>query len=729
MKQILSKIGLPSNADDVKLNFWRFALSIEKNNRVVKSTCGLCQAGCGVRIHMENNTPKQIQGDPDSPVNKGALCAKGLASLKYLNHPDRLKYPLKKNKDYNGGEWERISWDEALDTVAHELTQAKTAYGPESLIFMRGSFKGGYEGTFMSRFANALGAPNIASMASVCYVPRTLGSELTCGFNPVPDYHYPPACTVVWGANMADTRIGEHGQTIQAVHEGSKLIVIDPRKIKLAEKADLWLQPRPGSDLALALGMLNVIINECLFDEDFIHNRTVGFKELKAHVQKYSPEVVEQLTWVKASAIKQAALLYATSKPAIIQTGNALDHTMNNFQTARAISILRAVSGNLGVPGGEISCTPPGIRLPMGSPELDLREMISDKLRAKRLNAKEGLLPMLFYSLPQSIVKAILHDDPYPVRAGFIQGGNMLLTYTNARKTYQALQKLDFLVVADMFMTPTAAMADIVLPAATYLEFDGVVAPPYYPIAQIQQKVGQVGESRSDFKILQGLAQRLGFGSLFWPGEQESLDYILGPAGFTFEEFRKIAVIKGNKNYRRHEKNGFKTPSGKVELYSKRLKKWGFDPLPVIRQTEGFSVNTSELDKEYPFVLTSWKSGVYRHSAGKQIPILRDTHPEPVVWIHPDAAKRLGIGDGDFVFIETRKGKIRQKACLTTDIDSRVLGVDYAWWFPEKGPENQYGWAEANINILTDDDPPYGREMGTPNLRGISCRIHKTHPN
>lgn len=700
----------------------------EHNERVVKSTCGLCQAGCGVRVHIENNTPKQIEGDPDSPVNKGALCAKGLASLKYLNHPDRLKHPLKKKEAHNGGEWERISWDAALDIVAHELTEAKTVYGPESLIFIRGSFKGAYEGTFMGRFANALGAPNIASMASVCYEPRTLGSELTCGFSPVPDYNYPPACTVVWGANLADTRIGEHGQTIRAVQKGSKLIVIDPRKIKLSEKADLWLQPRPGSDLALALGMLNVIIEECLFDENFIDNWTVGFNELKTHVQDYSPEVVEQLTWVKASAIKQAAALYATSGPAVIQMGNAIDHNMNNFQTARAISILRAISGNLGVPGSEISCTPPPIRLPMGSPELDLREMISDELRAKRLNAADGLLPMLFYSLPESIVKAILHDDPYPVRAGFIQGGNMLLTYTNAQKTYQALKKLDFLIVSDMFMTPTAAMADIVLPAATYLEFDSIVAPPYYPVAQIQQKVDQVGESRSDFRILQDLAQRLGFGQHFWHSEQESLDYILNPAGLTFEEFRNIAVIEGHKNYRQHEKHGFKTPSGKVELYSDRLKEWGFDPLPVIHQSEAFSVHRPELNKEFPFVLTSWKSGVFRHSGGKQIPTLRDTHPEPVVWIHPDAAARLGIADGDSVSIETQRGKIRQKAYLTNNIDPRVVGVDYAWWFPEKGPENLYGWAEANINILTDDGPPYGREMGTPNLRGFSCRIRR-YPN
>lgn len=700
----------------------------EAEDRIVKSTCGLCQTGCGVLIRLQHNKAVQVKGDPDSPVNKGVLCAKGLASLEYLNHPDRLKHPLRRKGGRGDGQWEQISWDEALDTVAQELTKAKTVYGPQGLIFMRGSFKGGYQGTFLGRFANALGAPNIASMASVCYVPRAVGSNLTHGYNPVPDYEYPPACIVVWGANLADTRIGEHGQTVRALKRGSKLIVIDPRKIGLSEKADLWLQPRPGSDLALGLGLINVIINEHLYDEDFVSSWTVGFEELKTHVQAYSPEVVERLTWVKASTIEQTARLYTAAKPSIIQLGNAIDHNMNNFQTARAVSILRAITGNLGVPGGELFCSSPEILTPLGSAELDLRDNISAAQRAKRLNAKDGLLPMLFYSLPQSIVKAILHDEPYPIRAGFIQGGNMLLTYSNALQTYSALKKLDFLAVADMFMTPTAALADIVLPVATYLEHDSIVAPPYYPVAQVQQKVAQVGDCRSDYEIINDLAQRLGLSEYFWESEQASLDYILNPAGLTFEEFRNIAILQGQKMYRRHEKDGFKTPSGKVELFSDRLKKWGFDPLPTWHEPPETPLSAPELAKEYSLVFTSWKSGVFRHSGGRQISSLRDAHPEPVVWLHPDTAGKQGIADGDRVYIETPRGQIRQKARLTNDIDPRVAGVDYAWWFPEHGPENLYGWKEANLNVLTEDGPPYGREMGTTNLRGILCRIRKAGP-
>ncbi|UCD70661.1 MAG: molybdopterin-dependent oxidoreductase [Syntrophobacterales bacterium] len=693
------------------------------NKKVIKSTCGLCQAGCGVLIYMEGNSITKIEGDPDSPINRGVLCIKGSASLEYLYHPDRLQYPLKRAGERGSGKWQQISWDEALDVVAGNFIKVKTTYEANRVVFMSGSFKGGFQGAYLARFANAFGSPNIATMASVCYAPRVNGSMLTHGYYPVPDYEYPPGCIVVWGANLAATRIGEYEQTVRALQGGSRLIVIDPRRIDLSDRADIWVQPRPGSDLALALGMINSIINEDLYDKAFVHNWTVGFKELVDHVQKYPPEVVEGITWVKATDIKQAAALYAANKPAIIQLGNAIDHNGNNFQTARAISLLRALTGNLGVPGGELSCSFPGILSSRGSPELDLRDKISKEERDKRLGAKTGLVPRIFSVLPQTIVKAILHGDPYPIHAGFIQGGNMVLTYSNVTQVYRAFKKIDFLAVADMFMTPTAALADIVLPVGTYLEFDNIAAPPYYPVAQVQQKVAHVGDCRSDYEILRDLAHRLDIGEYFWESEKDCLDYILQPAGLTFEEFRHIGVLQGQKEYSKHERDGFATPSGKVELFSSQLNEWGFDPLPTYHEPPETPHSAPELAKEYPLVLTSWKSGAFRHSGGRQIASLRATQPDPFMWIHPDTARTYSIADGDWVDIETKRGHIRQKAHLTEAIDPRVVGVDYAWWFPERGSADLYGWSEANINILTDDKPPYGREMGTPNLRGILCKI------
>jgi anaerobic selenocysteine-containing dehydrogenase len=693
--------------------------------KIVRSTCGICQAGCGVRIHVEDNRAIHIEGDPDSPINRGALCEKGLASLEYLYHPDRLKYPLRRKGERGSGSWERAAWDEVLDEVAETFTRIKSSCGPESLVFMSGSFKGGFDYAHLRRFANAFEAPNIATMSPVCYVPRVYGATVTHGFTALHDYEYPPACIIVWGANLAQSRIGEYKQTLCALKKGSRLIVIDPRRIELSDSADLWLRPRPGSDLALALGLINVIINEGLYHAEFVNKWTVGFDKLKDHIREYTPELVEEISWVKADDIRKAARIYANNRPGIIQAGNAIDHTMNNFQTARAVSILGAITGNIGVPGGELSCSPPGIISPIGSPELDLRDKISKELRERRLNAGDELLPMAFYATPQRIVKSILKGEPYWIKAGYIQGGNLLLTYSNARQTYEAFKKLEFLVVADMFMTPTAALADIVLPAATYLEFDSIVAPPYYPVAQVQQKVAQIGECRSDYEILRDLAKRLGLDKYFWESEVECMDYVLKPVGLCFEEFREIGFLKGIKEYRRHERDGFPTPSGKVELFSRKLMEWGFDPMPTYHEPPETSRSDPELSMEFPLVLTSWKSAVFRHSGGRQIAVLRGLHPEPVVLLHPDTAREQGLEDGDWVYVETKRGQIRQRVNLTTDILPRVAGVDYGWWFPEEGPECLYGWERSNINILTDNNPPFGPEMGSPNLRGFLCKITK----
>ncbi len=690
---------------------------------VVKSTCGLCSSGCGVLVHSVGGRVIKVTGDPDSPVSQGTLCVKGLASLEYLYHPDRLKHPLKRVGERGAGKWRQVSWDEALGVIADALIEAKDKHGIESVAFVQGADKGLLD-RYGERFANAFGAPNFSTTGNVCFAPRAIASKATCGFYPIPDYAHPPACVMVWGANMAATRIGEHKQTVQAVGKGARLIVIDPRRTKLAARARAWLRVRPGSDLALALGMIHVIINEGLFDEAFVDTWTVGFEELKAHVQDYSPEKVEEITWVSAGAIREAARFYATNRPACIQWGNAIDQNVNSFQTARAISILRAITGNLGAPGGELQRSVLGLT---EWPSSDL--VLWDKMPAdtweKRVAADDKLIPPFHRSPPQSIVKAILQGDPYPIRALFIQGANPLITYSNAQQAYRALNKLDFVAAVDMFMTPTTALADVVLPVASYLEFDNVIAPSYYSIAQVQQKVTEIGECRSDYEIINGLAKKLGLEDYFWSDTESFLDAILEPADLTFDEFKRVGVISGKKLYKSYEVNGFGTPSGKVELYSSQLKEWEIDPLPIYREPPETPYSDPELAQEYPLIFTTWKPRHYRHAVGRQIDSLRARRPHPVVEVHSETAARLGIEEGDQVYVETRRGRIEQKATLSTDIDPRVVIVDYGWWFPEKGEGDLYGWAESNVNILTDDEPPFNREVGSTNLRGILCKVYR----
>jgi anaerobic selenocysteine-containing dehydrogenase len=697
-------------------------------DKVIKSTCGICQIGCGVLVHVKDGRITKVEGDPESPLNEGVLCSKGLASLEYLYHPDRLNRPLKRLGERGDGKWQPVSWDEALDTLAGELAKSRDKHGVESVLFVSGSFKGGYQNQYFRRFANVFGSPNTIGTGQVCFLPRMMASRITYGFFTAPDFQYPPASIVVWGKNLAENLHHVYRRMMAAVEHGAKLMVINPRKVEGTDRASLWLKPRPSSDLALALALMNVIINEDRYDKVFVEQWTKGFDELRAHVQDYTPERVAEITWVSAEEIKEAARFYATNKPACIHWGNVFDHGVNSFQAARAICILRAITGNLERPGGDIRWVPPPLRghqLGPGSPELSLFKKVSPEVRQRAIS-KGKLLPTVSYSLFQDAINAILYGNPYPARAAFFQGSNTLLTHSNAQEEYQALLKLDFLAVADMFMTPTAALADIVLPVTTYLEFDGIIAPPYsLPVASVQQKITRVGECRSDYEILRDLAKRLGLGEYFWDTEEQCLDFILAPCGLSFNEFRNIGVLMGIKQYRSYQSEGFPTPSGKVELYSSKLKEWGFDPLPVYYEPPETPYSSPELAIEYPLVLTTGKREHYRHSGGRQIASLRREQPDPVTYINPQTAGSLGIADGDWVYVETRRGRIKQRAALLPDIDPRVVVVDYAWWFPEDGPGDLYGWTKSNVNILTDDQPPFNREVGSPNLRGFLCKVYK----
>lgn len=692
-------------------------------DEMVRSTCELCLAGCGVLIHMKDGKPVKVEGDPDNPINNGVICAKGAHSLEYLYHPDRLKHPLKRVGERGEGKWQQISWEEALDTIAAELNKAKQKYGAESVAFIRGGAKGLSDG-YMGRLANTFGTPNNSSMGSICHFPRQFGAAMTYGYWSTPDYAYPPACLLMWSTNPANTGMGEHHHTVQSLDKGSKLIVIDPWETRYARRADIWVKPRPCSDLALALGIINVIINESLYDKEFVEKWTAGFDKLKDHVQEYSPEKVEKIIWVPAGTIREVARFYATRKPAAIAWGNGIDNHINNFQSARAISILRAITGNLGRPGGDIEWAPSGA-LVKTSPALVLPDALPASMKEKKLKPDTGLLPPIPYAPGQIIVRSILEGKPYPIRAAYVQGASLLHTYAGSQETYKALKKLDFLSVADFFMIPTAELADIVLPVGTFLEINSLHQPESPTTTGIIRKVAQIGECWSDYRILSQLAKRLGLAEYFWEDDEQALDFILKGTGLTYEEFKKVEILPGRIRYRNHEKDGFPTPSHKVEIYSDRLKQWGFDPLPVYYEPPESPLSEPELAKEYPLVYSCRKLEVFKHSGERQIPSLRASYPDPQVNIHPETAAKLGIVEGDWVYVETKRGKIKQKAALTPSLDPRVVFPQYGWWFPEKEGSELHGWLESNLNALTNVGEPYGRELGSATLRGLLCKVYK----
>jgi anaerobic selenocysteine-containing dehydrogenase len=693
----------------------------------VKSTCRICYNSCGVLIRMENGKPVKVSGEKSHPISKGKLCKRGLAILEMFNHPDRLKHPLKRVGRRGEGKWKKISWNEALDTTANRLIESRDRYGAESVIFIRGGSKG-MSDDYLLRFANLFGSPNFSSAAPICYSPCYLSSIFTYGYWAYPDFDYPPDCILVWGFNPEVTHPPVYNEIRQALKKKSKLIVIDPAGSRLAESARLWLKPKPGSDAALALGILNVILSKGLYDQCFTDKWAVGLNRLKDHVAKYPLERVETLTWVPHRQIQLAAELFASAKNGCIAWGNALETNQNSFNACRAIAMIRAVTGNLGVPGGEVKWSDLG-ELNRRSPGLVLSNHLDDAVRAQGLGAMAGLLPNFHHSPHYFFQKAVIEGKPYKIRTAYIQGANLITSKPNAFKTFEALKSLDFSVVTDFFMMPTAMLADIVLPAATYLEYDSVEQPWHWPIASVQQKVTSYAQARSNEQILSELAGRLGFHDEVFGNLETFLDSFLKPAGITFDEFRNIGTITSTKCYRHFENTGFETPSGKVELYSERLKDWGFDPLPEYRDVQAESSKDLSDGREYPLILTSRKQESFYRSYGIQIDALRRSCPDPLVRMHPDTAEKLNINEGDWAIIATKNGTIRQRVRLDNRLDPRIIMAAYGWWFPEKKENALFGWEESNLNVLTDGSESWNPELGTPNLRGICCRVTKENGN
>ena len=693
---------------------------------IVKTHCArMDHGGCGLLVHVQDGRITKVEPDPDSPLNRGTICAKGIAQLERRYHPDRLTVPLKRRGERGSGRWESISWDEALDLIARNIEEVKSRDGTKAICFGQGTPKG-LELYLMIRLANLLRVPNLITPGNVCHMPRETASVLTCGFFPVPDYDHPPSCVMVWGSNLFGTN--EEGvigsQLRRALNSGARLIVIDPRKTEIAKKANLWLQPRPGTDLALALGMLRAIVDDGLYDREFVEKWTVGFGPLREHLQRYPLERISEITWIPEERVREAARLYAHTRPACIQWGNALEHTPDSVQCARALLMLKAITGNLDAPGGNVGREGPPL-MKLGA--LVLSNQFPDK-RKEILSAHYPLAAMMGFVPSQLVTRAILTGEPHPIRMMFIQGTNPLLSFANAKETFDALGKLDFLVVSEIFLTPTAQVADLILPAATNFEFDdiGHLGLSHGFILARPKIVNPPGACWPDSKIINEVGRRLGLAEFFWEDMGQCLDEILRPAGLTYEDFKEMGILRGNWEYRSYQKKGFKTPSGKVEIYSQRLKDWGCDPLPTYGVVQESPEGYGDPSEGYPLILTSAKDPSYFHSAYRNIASLRRRSPDPIVLMHPKAASERRIREGDWVAIETEQGSIQQKVAFSPELDPRVVIGSIGWWFPEREDLELSGWKEANFNILTSSDPPFNRAIGTPNLRGIPCKISKS---
>jgi thiosulfate reductase/polysulfide reductase chain A len=702
--------------------------------KILKSVCRSCHGGCSTLMHVQDGKLLKVEGDPQGPLNHGKLCPIGAATTQLVYHPDRLTYPQRRVGPRGSGQWERITWDEALDEISEKILKIREESGPESIAMGTGT--GRHHIRWVSRFGHALGTPNWCEPGfAQCFHPRVNTCIQTMGDFPVCDFtgDVDPALIMYWGHNPPHS--GPDGETRFNVRESllahPRIITIDPRETVVAKKAELWLQLRPGTDDALALAMINVIIEEDLYDHDFVENWCHGFDELARHVHSMTPEWAEPITWVPADKIRAAARLFAEVKPAMMEWGCAIEHTPNTIQTVRAISIIPALTGNIDVPGGWIFGMHGAGRFPSLienlDPEVEKKRLGYDKY--KMLCGEGADLPACH--IP-SLIDAMLYGEPYRVRAFMIFGNNTLTTYANTNLVYKALMKLDYIVCADLFMTPTAQLADIVLPAASWPELNQIAALPTIAgnVVMGQQECVRIGECKSDEEIFVELARRMKL-----PVCQESVEEVLdemlknGKQAVNFRGLTQQGWIHVPQKYRKYEKDGFRTPTGKLELYSTRLEAMGYAPLPYYEEPPESPVSTPEVAKDFPLVLTTGgRISVFFNSEHRQLPLCRKAHPEPLAEIHPDTAAKYGIEDGDWMWIESRRGKIKQKARVTDKIEPRVIHCEHGWWFPERHTTD-YGVWESNANILTDNRAPFDPAMGTYQLRGLLVRVGKVESN
>lgn len=673
----------------------------------VYTDCTLCYHSCGTVVTVEAGRAVKVEGLKSHPLNQGELCPKGEAALSHIYSPERLKHPLKRVN----GRFEQISWNQALDEIADKLSQLKAAYGPQVLGVFSGSI--GVENLEMAgltqRFKAAFGSPNFFSVESVCYRMRIRTRQITFGKYPTEELD--SKLYILWGHNPDASDFPLKLAMERNMAQGSKLVVVDPRRIPLADKAEMYLRIRPGTDGAMALAMIHVIINENLYDKEFVEAYTLGFDKLVDHIQKYTPEWAEKITWVTAEQIRALARLFAGTKGAGIYQGTCTqDQTANGTQSSRAFSVLQTITGNINVPGGWVISP----RLAFGNVGL--------KVEGEPLGADQ--FPLFFEvwgrKSPYGVVTVVPESIPDKLKAFYVVGGNPLMSMPDSNAFTEAFKKLDLLVVHDMVMTETAQIAHYVLPACSHLEKWGV-AYTYnvchcLPFLMLRKKcIEPLHESRSEWWVYTELAKRLGLEALFpWKSEEELVRFELEPSGLPFEYLLNEKPEGGfyqNKVYEMTH-NLFPTPSRKIEIYSDALEHVGFDPMPTYQEPlrSPMSAELAFLE-EYPLILsTGNRNYYYTHSQHRNVKALRDQAPEPELEIGVETAKKYDLKTGDMTLVKTNRGQVKMKARVDARIAEGVVFVPHGW------PD------EANANLLTDVTC---REciMGYPDQKSLLCNI------
>ena len=725
------------------------------------TVCFWCKAECGLIAHVKNGELLKLEEDPEWPIKchpptKG--CVRRKAAVEYFYHPGRVNYPIKRVGKRGEGKWQRISWPDALDEIADKLGRLRKQYGAETLAASGGTARTHDE--YRARFFNLFGSPNLLGQERICFGPRSIVADAITGMFPNYAVSKDTNCILLLGAEPLIARPMAARAILAAKKRGARMIVLDPCQTQAARMADIWLPLRPGTDSALLLGLINVIITEELYDRDFVSKWCFGFDKLLERLRDYPLSRVSRITGLDIEIIQQTARMYASNHPACCIEGMGLEHSFSSTQALHARWILSAICGNLDVTGGEMQMGPPGfvptrdMELWEKLPESQWQKMIgADRFRLSSYNAQQIInsnivrvwgkpVNEMFHQCQchtPSAYRSIITGQPYPITALFTTHSNPMVTEIATKTVYEALTSanLQLYVVNEFFMTPSAELADYVLPSATWLErpdlwsFSDYGSYIWARKAVLPNIIPGRYEHYRDFDIWRELGSRLGQAP-FWPWNtlEEVIDYRLAPLQYTLKTFPKVVVRKPVE--RKFERQGFATSTGKVELYSTFLEKLGYDPLPKYLVPPESPEGDPMLAQEYPYTLiTGRRILFYYHSEWRQVPSVRKHHPDPIVRIHPDTAGKEGIAEGDWVWIETKRGRIRQKVRFFENMNPGIIDAEHGWWFPELPGEapSLHGVFESNINVCMSDDPDQcNPEIGSYPLRTALCSISKASP-
>ncbi len=719
--------------------------NIDQKNKELnweKGICGICPAGCWVEVGFDDGKLVDIKPDDSHPL--GMICRRGQHAPEIIYSEHRLKYPMKRVGPKGTHEFERITWDEAYDIIVDNLNKIKEKSGPEAVAMYTG--RGAFElslcdmyqpkGVAVSSASNVLfpfGSPNTMGVGALCYVsfamiaPHvTMGRMLINMFTDMENAEM----LVVWGANPAtDSPPMDMHRLEAAAKRGADIVVIDPRYTDTAKRTDAeWVRIRPGTDGALALSMIEVMIEDDLYDEDFAENWCHGFEELETYVQHFRPEVAEKITGVPADTIRDLThrICNATGACPVMYTG--LEYSNSGIQAIRAVMSLFALGGQLDVPGG--------IGLAMLNSHFPINKSCNQENPNLDLAVARDKVPIYSNYRGEShasgLVDSVLNGEPYRIRGLIIHGASLLTSWPQSSIWRETLSKLDFQVSIDRQMTADAAYADVVLPATTMFEIDSYMV--YGPIFRLREKlIEPVGEARNDYLIMAELANRLGYGHLFPQTEEEMIRFALEGSGYTLEDVKEeggwVKIPTPMMEYKKWEKGGlredgkpgFDTPTGKFELWSTTLEDYGYKPLPKYTEPIEGPQAAPDVANEYPLV---FNSGARPHTDFRSqhhgIKGLVKDNPEPTVEMNAEDAKQRDIKSGDLVEVRTPRGAVPFRARVSVDIAKGAVECNMGGGTPV-GPK---AWQEWNVNELTDINN-YDEISGFPVYKSLLCDIVK----